>query len=82
LAILAFLAAVPAAVELLLPMVSRHSKNRGNGAEGVELQEQCTRKKMVAAVWDGLFTLPPLFIPPRVIYTRSQPSTTKWKRSS
>jgi hypothetical protein len=34
----------------------------------------------VAAEWDGLFTLPPLFIPPLEICVRSQPSTTKWKR--
>jgi hypothetical protein len=81
---LAFLAAAlvaaPAAVELLLPMASGRSVDCGNGAERVELQEQCARKKTVAAVWDGLFTLPPLFILPLEIYVRSQPSTTKWKR--
>jgi hypothetical protein len=81
---LAFLAAVaaPAAVELLLPMVSRRSVDCGNGGEEVELREQCARKKTVAAEWDELFTLPPLFIPPLGIYVRSQPSTAKRKRPS
>jgi hypothetical protein len=81
-AVLAFLAVAPAAVELLLPMVSGRSKNCGNGAEGVELREQCARKKTVAAEWDARFTLPPLFIPLLGIYVGSQPSTTKWKRPS
>jgi hypothetical protein len=78
-AVLAFLAAAaaPAAVELLLPMASGRSVGCGNGE--VELQEQCARKKTVAAEWDGLFTLPPLFIPPLGIYVRSQPSTVKRK---
>jgi hypothetical protein len=52
-------AAAPAAVELLLPMVSARSRSVGNGDEGEELQEQCARKKTMAAEWDGLFT-PPL----------------------
>jgi hypothetical protein len=82
-AVLAFLAAVPVAaptaVELLLPMVSVCSEDRGNGVEGEVLQEQCARKKTVVAEWDGLFTLPLLFISPPEIYVRSQPSTTKWK---
>jgi hypothetical protein len=43
----------------------------GNEAEGVELQENCARKKTVAAVWDGQFTLPPLFISSQEIYVRS-----------
>jgi hypothetical protein len=60
-------------------MVSMRSEDCGNGVEGEELQEQCARKKTVAAEWDGLFTLPLLFIPPLEIYVRSQPSTTKWK---
>jgi hypothetical protein len=85
-AILAFLAAAPvaapAAVELLLPMASGRSDGCGNGAERVKLQEQCARKKTVAAEWDGLFTLPPLFIPLLEICVRSQPSMTKWKRPS
>jgi hypothetical protein len=78
---LAFLAATaaPAAVELLLPMVSGRSEDCGNGGEGVELREQCARKKTVAAEWDELFILPPLFIPPLGIYVRSQPSTAKRK---
>jgi hypothetical protein len=83
---LAFLAAAPvaapAAVEPLLPMVSVCSEDCGNEAKGVELQEQCARKKTVAAEWDGLFTLPSLFILPLEIYVRSQPSTTKWKQTS
>jgi hypothetical protein len=83
---LAFLAAAPVAapavVEPLLPMVSVCSEDCGNGAEGVELQEQCARNKTVAAEWDRLFTLPPLFIQPLEIYVRSQPSTVKWKRPS
>jgi hypothetical protein len=85
-AVLAFLAAAPvaapAAVELLLPMVSVCSEDCGNGVEGEELQEQCAGKKTVAAAWDRLFTLPLLFIPPLEIYVGSQPSTTKWKRPS
>jgi hypothetical protein len=63
-------------------MVSVRSEDCGNGVEGEELQEQCARKKMVAAEWDELFTLPLLFISPLEIYVRSQPSTTKWKRPS
>jgi hypothetical protein len=51
-AVLAFLAAAlvaaPAAMELLLPMVSVRSKDCGNGVEGEELQEQCARRKTVA----------------------------------
>jgi hypothetical protein len=34
---------------------------------------------MMAAVWDGLFTLPPLFIPLLEIYVKSQPPTAKRK---
>jgi hypothetical protein len=60
-------------------MVARRSKDGGNGGEEVELREQCARKKTAAAEWDGLFTLPPLFIPPLEIYVRSQPSTAKRK---
>jgi hypothetical protein len=82
LAVLAFLAAAPAAVELLLPMASVRSKDCRNGNDGEELQERRARKKTVAAEWDGLFTLPLSFIPPLEIYVRSQPSTTKWKRPS
>jgi hypothetical protein len=50
-------------------MASGHSGVCGNGE--VELQEHCARKKMMAAVWDGLFTLPPLFIPLLEIYVKS-----------
>jgi hypothetical protein len=81
-AVLAFLAAAaaPAAVELLLPMDLGRSKDCRNGGEEVELREQCARKKTVAAEWDELFTLPPLFIPPLGINVRSQPSMAKRKR--
>jgi hypothetical protein len=50
-AVLAFLAAAaaPAAVELLLPMTSGRNEGCGNGGEEAELQEQCARKKTVAA---------------------------------
>jgi hypothetical protein len=50
-AVLAFLAAAaaPAAVELLLQMASGRSEGCGNGDEKVELQEQCAKKKTVAA---------------------------------
>jgi hypothetical protein len=54
----------PAAEELLFPMASVHSESCGNGDGGEELQEQCARKKTVAAEWDGLFTPPLLFISP------------------
>jgi hypothetical protein len=37
-------------------MVSARSRSVGNGDEGEELQEQCARKKTMAAEWDGLFT--------------------------
>jgi hypothetical protein len=61
-------------------MISGHGNDRGNGAEEARLQEQCARKKTVAAEWDGLFTLPPLFIPHLEICVKSQPFTAKWKR--
>jgi hypothetical protein len=67
---LAFLATVPvaapAAVELLLPMISGNGDVRRNGAEEARLQEQCVRKKTVAAEWDGLF------YPATVIYSASR----------
>jgi hypothetical protein len=64
-------AAAPAAEELLLPMGSVHGRSSENGDEGEELQEQCARKKTMAAEWDGLFTPPLLFISPLEIYVRS-----------
>jgi hypothetical protein len=42
-------AAAPAAEELLLPMGSERSSSFENGDEGDELQEQCARRKTVAA---------------------------------
>jgi hypothetical protein len=81
-AVLAFLAAALAAVELLLPMDSGRSTIAEMELREQKLQEQCARKKTVAAEWDGLFTLPPLFIPPLEICIRSQPSAIKGKRPS
>jgi hypothetical protein len=52
-------------------MASVRSENCGNGDEGEGLQEQCARKKTVAAEWDRLFTPPLLFISPLEIYVRS-----------
>jgi hypothetical protein len=43
-------------------MGSARGRSVENGGEGEELQEQCARKKMMAAEWDGLFTPPLLFI--------------------
>jgi hypothetical protein len=42
-------AAAPAAEELLLPMGLERSSSFENGDEGDELQEQCARRKTVAA---------------------------------
>jgi hypothetical protein len=64
-------AAAPAAEELLLPMGSVRSRSSENGDEGEELQEQCAGKKTMVVEWDGLFTLPLLFISPLEIYVGS-----------
>jgi hypothetical protein len=64
-------AAAPAAEELLLPMGSARSRSSENGDEGEELQEQCARKKMMAAEWDGLLIPPLSFIPSLEIYVGS-----------
>jgi hypothetical protein len=45
-------------------MGSARGRSFENGDEGAELQEQCARKKTMAAEWDGLFTPPLLFISP------------------
>jgi hypothetical protein len=42
-------AAAPTAEELLLPMGSERGSSFENGGEGDELQEQCARRKTVAA---------------------------------
>jgi hypothetical protein len=42
-------AAAPAAEELLLPMGPEHGSSFENGDEGDKLQEQCARRKAVAA---------------------------------
>jgi hypothetical protein len=52
-------------------MSSARGRSSENGDEGEELQEQCARKKTMAAEWDGLFTPPLLFISPLEIYVRS-----------
>jgi hypothetical protein len=52
-------------------MGSARGRSSENGDEGEELQEQCARKKTVAAEWDRLFTPPLLFISPLEIYVRS-----------
>jgi hypothetical protein len=52
-------------------MGSARGRSSENGDEGEELQEQCARKKTVAAEWDGLFTQPLLFISPLEIFVRS-----------
>jgi hypothetical protein len=73
--VLAFLAAAPAvapaAEELLLPMGSARGWSSENGDEGEELQEQCARKKTMAAEWDELFTTPLSFISSLEIYIGS-----------
>jgi hypothetical protein len=52
-------------------MGSAHGRSSKNRDEEEELQEQCARKKTMAAEWDGLFTPPLLFISPLEIYVRS-----------
>jgi hypothetical protein len=74
--------AAPVAVELLLPMGSARGRSFENGDEGAELQEQCARKRTMAAEWDGQFTPPLLFISPLKICGRSWPSMVKWERQS
>jgi hypothetical protein len=72
---LALLAVAPAAVlvveELLLPMGLARGRSSENGDEGEELQEQCTRRKTMAAEWGELFTPPLSFILYPEIYDRS-----------
>jgi hypothetical protein len=64
-------AAAPAAEELLLPVGSARGRSSENGDKGEELQEQCARKKTMAAEWDRLFTPLLLFISPLEIYVGS-----------
>jgi hypothetical protein len=52
-------------------MGSARGRSSENGDEGEELQEQCARKKTMAAEWDGLFTPPLSFIPSLKIYVGS-----------
>jgi hypothetical protein len=52
-------------------MGSVRGRSFENGDEGEEQQEQCARKKMMAAEWDELFTSPLLFISPLEICDRS-----------
>jgi hypothetical protein len=52
-------------------MGSARGRSSENGDEGEELQEQCARKKTMAAEWDGLFTPPLLFSSPLEIYVKS-----------
>jgi hypothetical protein len=52
-------------------MGSARGRSFENGDKGVELQEQCARKKTMAAEWDRLFTPPRLFISPLEICDRS-----------
>jgi hypothetical protein len=52
-------------------MGSARGRNSENGDGGEELQEECARKKMMAAEWDGPFTPPLLFISSLEIYVGS-----------
>jgi hypothetical protein len=52
-------------------MGSTRGRRSENGDEGEELQEQCARKKTMAAEWDGLFTPPLSFISSLEIYVGS-----------
>jgi hypothetical protein len=54
--------AAPVAVELLLGMRSVRGKSSESGDGGEEQQEQCARRKTMAAEWGGLITPPLLFL--------------------
>jgi hypothetical protein len=84
-AVLAFFtaapAAVPAAEELLLPMVATLNQElTGNGSKDAR-QGQCTRRKMMTAAEWGKQLLPPFsFIPLQKISGPSQPFVLKRER--